>query len=166
MATRAHEKRLRTQGYDEKSNSVAGSNSNQRVNSYQSNTSIARIKIRRAFDLKSTTSSKESKTSKRSRSKIHRRDNSVTSELSQESLKKVHTFALKMPKEQEAAHGKQADQETKEQPPTKSRAKVYYVEEHVKVLSEVIAQADPILSELASQIYQFQKLTSKKISAK
>jgi len=28
MAARAHEKRLHTQGYDEKSNSVAGSNSN------------------------------------------------------------------------------------------------------------------------------------------
>lgn len=58
-----------------------------------------------------------------------------------------------MPKEQEATHGKQEDQKMQEQPPAKSRAKVYYVEEHVKVLSEVIAQADPILSELASQIY-------------
>ena len=81
-------------------------------------------------------------------------------------MKKIHTFALKIPKEQEAAAGKLEDQKTKEQPADKSRAKVYYVEEHVKVLSEVIAQADPILSELASQIYQFQKLTSKKISAK
>ena len=47
-----------------------------------------------------------------------------------------------------------------------SKAKVYYVEEHVKVLSEIIAQADPILGELSSEIHQFQKLNSRKISVK
>jgi hypothetical protein len=69
-------------------------------------------------------------------------------------LKKIHTFALKITKK------KQSDL------PMSSKAKVYYVEEHVKVLSEIIAQADPILGELSSEIHQFQKLNSRKISVK
>ena len=36
----------------------------------------------------------------------------------------------------------------------------------MKVLSEIITQADPILSELASIIHQFQKLVDQKLSSK
>ena len=43
--------------------------------------------------------------------------------------------------------------------------KVYYVEEQVKMLSEIIAQADPVLGEMCSLVHSFQKLvTSKKSS--
>jgi hypothetical protein len=47
-----------------------------------------------------------------------------------------------------------------------SLAKVYYVEEQVKVLSEIIQMADPILTELSSQIFQFEKLSKRKITYK
>lgn len=47
--------------------------------------------------------------------------------MSQESLKKIHTFALKIPKKKEVTES------------SCKKAKVYYVEEHVKVLSEIIA---------------------------
>lgn len=125
---------------------------------------MAKIKIRRAFDLKSNKSSKNSKYTKGStRSNGRKRNTSVTSQLSQESLKKIHTFALKGPKGKNAPPKDAKNEEEAEA--GKLKTKVYYVEEHVKVLSEIIASADPILSELASQIHQFHKLTAKKISA-
>ena len=72
------------------------------------------------------------------KSQFRRRDNSVTSYLSQESLKKIHTFALKTPKQGEK--GAENDKsKAKPEVPNKAKAKVYYVEEHVKVLSEIIA---------------------------
>lgn len=43
---------------------------------------------------------------------------------------------------------------------------MYYMEEQVKMLSEIISQAEPILNELASQVYQFQKLATKKQSSR
>lgn len=33
--------------------------------------------------------------------------------------------------------------------------KVYYVEEQVKMLSEIIAQADPVLAEMCSHVHSF-----------
>ena len=81
--------------------------------------------------------------------KLYRRDYSNTSQLSNKSLKKIHTFALKKDE-------KKADlSATKSQSKQRGRAKVYYVEEHVKIISEIISQADPILGELSSEIYQF-----------
>ena len=50
--------------------------------------------------------------------------------MSQESLRKIHTFTLKAPRKKE--------EEKKESVNKKNRAKVYYVEEHVKILSEII----------------------------
>jgi hypothetical protein len=53
-------------------------------------------------------------------------------------LKKIHTFALKTKKKGE----KVVDKDQKITNPdfsNKNKAKVYYVEEHVKVLSEIIA---------------------------
>jgi hypothetical protein len=76
--------------------------------------------------------------------------------MSHESLKKIHTFALKNQNEEEKV---EEDEKVK-------KPKVYYIEEHVKVLSEIIAQADPILTELSSVVYQFQKMASKKQSSK
>ena len=139
---KAHGQRLHTNGYDDRSQSIgAHSGGAESLNSYQSNTSMAKIKIRRAFDLNSN-NSKKSKHTKGSTKSRNKRNTSVTSQLSQESLKKIHTFALK-------AKGTEKPKEEEGKPKTK----VYYVEEHVKVLSEIIASADPILSELASQIH-------------
>jgi len=141
--------KMRDMVFEDKS-SCGASNSNGSINSYQSNSSMTKIKIRRAFDLNSSKSSKLSKNSKKSaKSQFRRRDNSVTSYLSQESLKKIHTFALKTPKQGEKGVKKDKNKANPEAP-NKTKAKVYYVEEHVKVLSEIIAQADPILTELAS----------------
>ena len=138
---------------------------------YSSN-SLARIKIRRAFDNQSKSSIAESGTTsqRKIRSKLHARDNSVSSQMSQESLKRIYSFALKNAK---SLHQLQKEQELNETTDTKNnkgakkragdgkreRAKVYYVEEQVKVLSEIIQMADPILTELSSQIFQFEKLT-------
>lgn len=36
--------------------------------------------------------------------------------------------------------------------------KTYYVEESVKILENIIMKADPILSELASKVKQFEKI--------
>ena len=146
---------MHTVTYDAKSSFA--SESNQSARSLRSQSSVARIRVKAAFDNRSNLS----KTSKKSKTKVHMRDNSAASELSQNSLKKVHSFSLKNVK----LKTESAKKEGARTRPVK-KAKVYYVEEHVKVLSEIIAQADPILSELSSQIYQFQKLTSKKKSAK
>jgi hypothetical protein len=47
-------------------------------------------------------------------------------------------------------------EETKEELPNKT----YYVEESVKILENIIMKADPILSELASKVKQFEKIQS------
>jgi hypothetical protein len=60
--------------------SCGASNSNGSINSYNSNSSMTKIKIRPAFDLNSSKSSKMGK--KSSKSQFRRRDNSVTSNLS------------------------------------------------------------------------------------
>ena len=53
--------------------------------------------------------------------------------MSQDSLRKIHTFTLKLPRK------KEEEKEQEKVPQRKrKRAKVYYVEEHVKVLSEII----------------------------
>lgn len=39
-----------------------------------------------------------------------------------------------------------------------SNNKTYYVEESVKILENIIMKADPILSELASKVKQFEKV--------
>ena len=109
--------------------------------------SHARIKIKRAFSLNSNYGKKDDKFNK-SGLKIHKRSTSNTSQLSQQSLKKIHTFALK--KDQKKFCITQ-----KNQPQDERKAKVYYVEEHVKIIQEIISQADPILGELSSKIYQF-----------
>ena len=103
---------------------------------------------------------------------MHRRDNSVASQLSQESLKKIYSFALNQELESKDKTAEKSKNEAKKEsnpsktPNSSKRPKVYYVEEQVKILSEIIAQADPILGELASIIHQFQKLVDMKVSAK
>lgn len=83
--------------------------------------------------------------------------------MSQKSLKRIHTFALK---QQNNTVGQEREEESKEETSPVKQSKVYYVEEHVKVLTEIIAHADPILSELTSQIHSFQKMVNRKITAK
>ena len=39
-------------------------------------------------------------------------------------------------------------------------SKTYYVEESVKIIENIIMKADPILSELASKVKQFEKVTA------
>jgi hypothetical protein len=112
---------------------------------------LARIKIRRAFDNQSRSSAAESgaTSQRKARNKFHARDNSVSSQMSQESLKKIYSFALKNAK---SLHQLQKEQELNDTADAKTnkgskkrtgdgkreRAKVYYVEEQVKVLSEII----------------------------
>lgn len=43
-------------------------------------------------------------------------------------------------------------------------SKTYYIEESVKVMGGIIARADPILTELASKVKEFEKIS--KLSAK
>ena len=73
------------------------------------------------------------------------------------SLQKSYSFALRKASEKDDAP------ETK-QPKKKVPlpAKVYYVEEQVKVLSEIIQKADPILSELYKEISAFHKIVDSK----
>lgn len=37
--------------------------------------------------------------------------------------------------------------------------KTYYIEESVKIIGNIIAKADPILTELASKVNQFEKIS-------
>jgi hypothetical protein len=67
--------------------------------------------------------------------KAHRRDASNDSIASNDSLKKIHTFAIKTADNQKTAKNVLIK-------PTNKRtraAKVYYVEEQVKILSEIIS---------------------------
>lgn len=73
------------------------------------------------------------------------------------SLQKNYSFALRKVSETE-----EAKQVKKKQP---LPAKVYYVEEQVKVLSEIIQKADPILSELYKEISAFHKIADSKESS-
>ena len=62
--------------------------------------SIAKVKLRRAFDFQTTSLSRNSVGSldnygKGKTQKVRSRNNSLNSEVSEESLKKIHTFALK-----------------------------------------------------------------------
>lgn len=115
--------------------------------SINSSNSIAKIRIKRAFDRKS----KSCNSSKGSSKKSSRFNNSVTSEMSNKSLKKIHTFNYI--KSFDPSDKDDEEEETKKGSTTEKRNKVYYVEEQVKVLSGIIAQADPILNELVSQIH-------------
>lgn len=79
---------------------------------YSSN-SLARIKIRRAFDNQSKSSAADSGTTsqRKVRNKFHVRDNSVSSQMSQESLKRIYSFALKNAK---SLHQLQKEQQQNE----------------------------------------------------
>ena len=71
--------------------------------------------------------------------------------MSNKSLKKIHTFNYI--KSFDPSDKDDEEEETKKGSTTEKRNKVYYVEEQVKVISGIIAQADPILNELVSQIH-------------
>jgi len=104
---------------------------------------MSRVRIRPAFDQKSV-HSKQSESSQNPKMK----QQSHSPQLSQRSLGKIHTFALK--KQQEKSEEEMKAEQEKKEEKIRNKAKMYYVEEHVKVLSEIIAQAEPILNELAS----------------
>jgi hypothetical protein len=148
---RLHKSRNLSAYYDASASFADSSNS-----VHSSNSSLSRLRIRPAFELRSVNSklSQYSKASGKSkRSKINIRD---ASQFSQRSLSKIHTFALKNQKEEgEKKEGEEEKEEVEAEMKPVMRAKVYYMEEHVKMLSEIISQAEPILNELASQVYQF-----------
>ena len=75
----------------------AGRRSRNSRASQQSTGSMARMRIRRAFDLKSADGT-DTDGGKGRPTRRARRDHSRVSQLSQESLKKVHTFALSQDK--------------------------------------------------------------------
>lgn len=76
---------------------------------------------------------------------------------SNESLERIHTFSLKNSfskmKQESSAKRKEATNNN-----DASGNKTYYVEESVKILENIILKADPILSELASKVKQFEKI--------
>ena len=93
------------------------------MGSQYSANSFARIKIKRAFDNQSKSSAGESGVTglSKARNKFHARDNSVSSQMSQESLKKIYSFALKNAK---SLHQLQKEQELNEElAATKKEAK-------------------------------------------
>jgi len=70
---------------------------------------------------------------------------------SNESLERIHTFSLKNSFTTERPRSELSVRSSSKHREEGNLEKTYYVEESIKPIEAIISQADPILSELASQ---------------